>query len=133
MKLTATHYAKTLYELAKDKDEKEIESVISKFIIVLAKNNQLSLSEKIAEKFGDVWNRKKEITEAEVVSRIKLDQQQLEKVKNFINERYQAKEMDIKNKIDEKIKGGIIIKVKDDVYDGSVVRQIRELKKNLTK
>lgn len=133
MKLTATHYAKTLYELVKDKDEKEIESVISKFIIVLAKNNQLSLSEKIAEKFGDVWNRKKEITEAEVVSRIKLDQQQLEKVKNFINERYQAKGMDIKNKIDEKIKGGIIIKVKDDVYDGSVVRQIGELKKNLTR
>ncbi len=133
MKLTATHYAKTLYELAKDKDEKEIESVISKFIVVLARNNQLGLSEKIAEKFKDVWNRKKEITEVEVVSRINLNQQQLKKVKNFVNKKYHAKEIDIENKIDEKIKGGIIIKVEDDVYDGSVARQIGDLKKNLTR
>ena len=50
-----------------------------------------------------------------------------------MKEKYKAKEVVIKNKIDENIKGGIIIKVGDEIVDASISGKLRSFKSSLDK
>jgi len=133
MKITVNQYAKSLYAAMKDKSPKEIDGLTSNLVKILAKNRQIKLANKISEKFGEIWNRENGVVEATVVTRQKLERQNVKKIEEFIKKKYSAKTVLIENKIDEKIKGGIIIQVGDEVLDGSIERQLQDLKINLTK
>lgn len=133
MKISPTQYATTLYELTQDKNKSEVDSVAKKFIEMLAKNNQLKIAGKIIEKFSGIYNQKNGIVEAGVVSREVLNNELSNKVSNYVSNKYKAKEVVIKNKIDENIKGGIIIKIGDEILDASVAGRLNSLKNILTK
>jgi len=133
MKLKEAQYAKTLYEVTKDKDQKEIDIVVSGFFKLLVKNGQFNLAKKIIAKFESFWNEKKGIIEVEVITRAEMGKENLVRVEEYIKGKYEAKEVLINNKVDEKIKGGIIIKVEDEILDGSVANQLKMLKNNLSK
>jgi F-type H+-transporting ATPase subunit delta len=132
MKITVTQYAKTLYESVKDEPKSQISRIISKFIKILAKNNQLNNSEKIIDKFNDIYNKENGIVEAEITSREVLSNMLNNKLKSFLQEKYKAKEIVLQNIVDEKIKGGIVIKVGDELMDASVAKQLKDLKNKLS-
>lgn len=133
MKVTVNQYAKTLYESVTDKPKKEIPGIIVSFIKLLAKNHQIKNGRKIIEKFGDIYNKENGIIEAEVTSREALSNMLGDQIKSFIKKKYQAKEAVLKNIIDEKIKGGIVIKVGDELMDASVAKQLEKLRSSLEK
>jgi F-type H+-transporting ATPase subunit delta len=128
MKIISQQYAKTLYELTKDKSHKEVDEIAAEFIKLLVSKNQSRLLPKIIEKFNGIWNKENGIVEAEVISREKLNSLLVDKLIRFVKDRYRAKEVLINNIVNESIKGGIIIRVGNEVMDGSVERQLRELK-----
>jgi len=132
MKVSVTQYAKTLHESVKNKSQKEISGIISQFVKMLAKNNQIKNSGKIINKFRDIYNREKEIVEAEVISRDKLSTDLHNKISSFVKHKYQAKEVFLSNIMDKKIKGGIIIKIGDELMDASVGKQLEVLKNKLS-
>jgi F-type H+-transporting ATPase subunit delta len=131
MKITPNQYAKTLYELTLDKSQSEIGDVIAEFAKLLAKKNQTKLLPKIIEKFTAIWNKENGIVEAEVMSARKLESHQVHKVESYLKKKYEAKKVLINNVVNESIKGGIIIRVGDEVMDGSVSRQLQNLRKKL--
>ena len=131
MKASAAQYAKTLYELASGKDKSEIDSIAASFAKLLAKNNRLKMAPAIIEKFGNIWNRENGILEAEVESAYPLNDEISGKITKEIKEKYGAKEVILNNKINKDIKGGIIIKIGDEVIDGSVKKQLEMLKQAL--
>ena len=131
MKASAAQYAKTLYELASGKDKSEIDSIAASFAKLLAKNNRLKMAPAIIEKFGNIWNRENGILEAEVESAYPLNDEISGKITKEIKEKYGAKEVILNNKINKDIKGGIIIKIGDEVTDSSVKKQLKMLKQAL--
>jgi len=131
MKISDKQYASALYESAKGKSQKEINSAISNFVKILAKNNQIKNVSSIINKFREIWNKKEGIVEAEVATSRKLESSQVHKVESFIKEKYRAEKVEIIEKIDSNIKGGIIVRVGDEVMDGSVSRSLKELKNKL--
>jgi F-type H+-transporting ATPase subunit delta len=133
MKATAIQYAKALYEATKDKDQKEIDGLLVDFVKVLSKNNQIRMAGNVSKKFREVYNRENGIVEAEVISCEKLDEAIEKKIKDYIKDKYSAKEVIVNNIIDKSIKGGVIVKVGDKVMDSSIERQLRELKDVLTR
>ena len=131
MKISDKQYASALYESAKGKSQKEINSAISNFVKILAKNNKIKNVSSIINKFREIWNKKEGIVEAEVATSRKLESSQVHKVESFIKEKYRAEKVEIIEKIDSNIKGGIIVRVGDEVMDGSVSRSLKELKNKL--
>ncbi len=131
MKVTASQYAATLYELTQNKNKSEIGAVVKKFIDMLAKNNQLKMAGKIMEKFNGIYNQKKGIVEAEITTREEVSTEVYTKVHTYVSNKYKAKEVVIKNKIDEQIKGGIIIKVGNEILDASIKNRLNSLNKLL--
>jgi F-type H+-transporting ATPase subunit delta len=132
MKVSNSQYANALYEAAKEKSQSEIDEIVANFVKVLAKNNQVKNAESIIKKFIEIWNKKEGIVEAEVTTARKLESHQVHKVESFVKEKYNAKNVELKNIIDKNVKGGIIVKVGDEVMDGSIGKQLQNLKKLLT-
>jgi len=132
MKISTQQYAKTLLELTENKTEKEISGIVLRFAEVLQKEGQIKNTAKIIEKFSEVFNAKHGIVEATIITKDKIKDSEIKKVENYIKEKYGAKEIVINNIIDEKIKGGIIIKVGDDIIDASIANQLKKLEKALS-
>jgi len=131
MKISAKQYAQTLYELTEGKTKPEIEKSVADFARYIYKERKLKLAGKIIEQFGKIYNSEKGIVEAEVVTREKMDEALEKKIKSYIQKKYDAKEVVLKNIVDENIKGGMIVKIGDEVVDGSIAGRLGELKKIL--
>jgi F-type H+-transporting ATPase subunit delta len=132
MRISAKQYAQTLYDLTDGKSKLEIEKYVVDFARNIYKNRKLKMAGKIIESFGKIYNSEKGIIEAEVVTAEKISAATEKKVKDYIGKKYDAKEVFLKNIINPKIKGGIVVKVEDDVMDGSVTGRLGELRKILS-
>jgi F-type H+-transporting ATPase subunit delta len=133
MKITAQQYAKTLFESTDGKTETEVSDIVKRFAEILKKDGQLKNVKKIMEKFSDLYNSEHRIVEAEIVSWEALSNELSNKLQKFLKEKYDVKEVIIKNTVDEKIIGGIIVRVGDEIMDGSILNQLKMLKNNLSK
>lgn len=133
MKISIKQYAQTLFELTDGKSEQEISDVVKSFSGQLKKDGQMKNAGKIMEKFSQLYNQAHGIVEAMVITKEALRKDAEGRIENLIKEKYSAKEVIIENKIDEKIRGGIIIRIGNDVMDGSVETQLKKLKNILSK
>ncbi|HBU10316.1 MAG: seg [Parcubacteria group bacterium GW2011_GWC1_36_108] len=131
MKVSIKQYSQTLFEMTDGKSEQELLVIVKKFAQQLKADGQLKNAGKIMEKFGELYNAANGIIVAEVVTKEKIEHEMKEKIEKFVKEKYSAKVVEIKNVIDEKIQGGIIIKINDDIIDGSVKKQLTNLKNKL--
>lgn len=127
MKITPKQYAISLYESTKKVDEVEIEKRIKNFIDILKKNNNLSLINKIIEKYYEHYRTEKNISKIKITSNEKIDSEILNKIIQKFK-----KQIEIEEKINKSLIGGMIIKIDNSLLiDGSVRRKLEDLKKNL--
>ena len=131
MRISAKQFAQTLYDLTDGKSKPEIEHSVADFARHMEKERKIKLAGKVIEQFGKIYNEKNGIVEAEVVTREKMDERLEKKVKDYVGNKYGAKKVVVKNIVDENIKGGMIVRVGDEVMDGSVAGRLGELKKIL--
>ncbi len=131
MKISVGHYAKTLYEMTKGKDEPGVDEIIRGFARILAKNGQLRLKKSIIERFEKIYNEKNGIVKSEVISKIELGDSSEANIKSMLKNKYIDKEIVVEKKKDASMKGGMIIKSGDDMLDGSINNQLTRLKSKL--
>jgi len=131
MKISIKQYSQTLFELTDGKSESEVLDAVKKFFERLKADGQIKNVNGIIGKFSEFHNDSYGIVEARITSRSELGKEEKEKIENFIGKKYGAKKVEIENIIDEKIKGGIIIKVGDEVLDASISGQLKRLRNKL--
>jgi len=131
MKITAAQYAKLLYGLTADKSQAEADVSVANFFRFLAKNRQTKLLLKIVGIFSGIWNKEKGMVDVEVASARKLEVSELRKIEERLKEKYPSKKAVLANIVDEKIIGGIVIRIKDEITDGSISRTLSDLKKKM--
>lgn len=131
MKITANQYAQSLYRLTAGKSQQEIDVVVEKFAKLLKKKKQQKMIGKIEKKFGELYNQENGIVEAEIISAGKLGDDLIGKLRNFIKEKYSAKEVKLENRVDVRIKGGFVLRVGNEILDESVLKKMSDLKKEL--
>jgi F-type H+-transporting ATPase subunit delta len=132
MKISTQQYAQTLLDLTDGKSEQEVLTVLAKFAEQLKKDGQLKNADKIMEKFSDLYNSKNGIVVTQVCVRRDVSQDVLKEIEDFVQRKYGAKKVELKIVLDENIKGGIVIRVGDEVLDASVGGQLEKLRKLLT-
>ncbi len=128
MKISAKQYAQALYELTLEKSETEVNVVVEKFVKELVKNNNVKLASKIIDKFQEIYNRENEIVVASVTSAEKLDKIQMERIEKYLLGKYKARQVVLNNDVKLEIKGGIILRVGEDILDESIVKKVNNLK-----
>ncbi|MEI7621198.1 MAG: ATP synthase F1 subunit delta [Candidatus Moraniibacteriota bacterium] len=131
MKISTQQYTQALLDLTDGKSEQEILSVLAKFAEQLKKDGQLKNADKIVEKFADLYNSKNGIVVAQITTSQKVENLNIKEIEDFVQRKYDAKKVELKIVVDENIKGGIVIRVGDEVLDASVGGQLEKLKKVL--
>ena len=131
MNITPLQYAKALLAATEHASEKESQEIVARFADRLHRDGQVKNLQRIVAKFTELWNASRGIVEADVTIRLPLGHLELEAIKHFIVKRYGAREVVIITRVDRSIGGGIVIRVGDELLDGSVATQLAKLKKHL--
>ena len=131
MKIKAKQYASALLELVKDAKEKDVEKYVTEFVKTLIKNNHTSQIDKILDYFNIFWNIEKKEVEAEVCSIKTLDKDSVKQINNYVIKKLNIKKVNLIEKQDKKILGGIILKYDDIILDCSVRNKLEDIKKEL--
>lgn len=126
-------------QISADKKKELINSTFGESILALSKNFLYQLIENrrfefIAEILREftVWsNQVKGIVDITAITAVSLEEADKEKLAALFNRKL-SKQIRLNNFVDTKIIGGLIIKIGDRIYDGSINTQLQSMKKNLT-
>jgi len=101
------------------------------FMGLVFDNNRMDCIIEIADAFIAKYDEVNAIVEATVTTTVDLDASQEETLKSVIKKRFSVNEVNLTKIVDPTIIGGVIIRVGDQVVDGSVVKRLNDIKKTL--
>jgi F-type H+-transporting ATPase subunit delta len=129
MRFTHQQYAQALHESLHEVKPHNHDKVIANFIQVLKSNGDLREYEKIIEVYEEYDRQQKGIKQVELTTA-----HEIEANRNLIHQLNQivGSQVEVKQKVDERIIGGVVIKVEDTLIDGSIKNHLTHLKENLT-
>ncbi|MGR3742041.1 ATP synthase F1 subunit delta [Companilactobacillus sp. DQM5] len=109
----------------------QLSSIMQDFLSLLSDYNRLDTLPIIIDDFIKLHDEKMGIIEATVITTYDLKDSQLEAFKKSLQKRFNAKEVRIENKIDDSIMGGAVVRVGDQIIDGSIQRKLADVKRLL--
>jgi len=128
MRFTHQQYAIALYDSLHDTAPKDHDRVIANFIEVLKNNGDVQEYETIIEVFESYDREQKGIKQVELTTA-----QPMEANRSLIQQLNEivGGDAEIKQRVDERLIGGEVVKVEDTLIDGSIKNQLNKLKMNL--
>jgi F-type H+-transporting ATPase subunit delta len=131
MKFSAKQYALALMDSLGTTDPKDEGKVLDNFVKVLAENNDLRLFDEIEQEFHKLDLAKQGIKQVEVKSAHPLNKENEKAILEELNKIVKGK-IELKKEVDERLIGGVVIRMEDQVIDASVKNQLEQLKDNLS-
>lgn len=107
-----------------------IDVMLLNFILVLLEKDRMSLFAAICKAYKKFMNEKDNIVDVKVTTARELTPRQEAEVNEKMTKMLNKKVV-LSKHLDEKIIGGIVIQVGDKLIDGSVVRQLKNIKRSL--
>lgn len=104
-------------------------SLSSNFFASIVRNRRLNLFPEIYEEFLRLIKQQKNILEVEVITAVKPESEQVERIKSLVSKKYPDKQVKIKGVLKENILGGFQIKIGSEVIDASLKNQLSNLSK----
>lgn len=110
----------------------ELHEDILHFIFVLIEKRREYFLESIIKEFNTLVDQAESILHVEVTSAVELKESQLDKLRSKLDSLLDYN-IQIKNKIDEDIIAGLVLKVEDYIIDGSMRSELNSLQHQLKK
>jgi F-type H+-transporting ATPase subunit delta len=105
--------------------------IIRNFLFVIVDNQRTHLLPAIVASFEQVLRQRQGVAEAEVFSPVTLkDGQKAALVRNL--ESVTGKKIQAQYSLDPTLLGGVVVRIGDTIYDGSVRNQLNRLREHLT-
>jgi len=104
--------------------------ITSNLLGLLSDNKRTELLQSIADNYVQLYNRRSNAVEAEVITAVELNKELENKVLAKVKELTHATEVTLINKVDPAIIGGFVLRVGDLQYDASIVNHFEKLKKS---
>lgn len=101
------------------------------FLGLVFDNNRMDCIIDIADAFIEKYDEENGIVEATVTTTIDLNFDQSKNLESVIMKRFSVNKVNLTKIVDPSIIGGVIIRVGDQVVDGSVVKRFNDIKKTL--
>lgn len=106
--------------------KKSISAESWKFFELLSEKSRLELLPAVTVAFIQAFNKYAGIIEIEVFSAYKPEESQLTEIRKSL-EKSTSKKVNLTYKVDERLLGGMVIKLDDTVIDGSVKNKLQQL------
>ncbi len=100
------------------------------FKLLFHKGREVSINA-ILDAFDELYRRKKGIEIVQLTTAIpasdEIRQQVLQQLGRM--ERYQGKTIQLREKVDESLLGGFVLQMGDDLFDASIIRDLKDIRK----
>lgn len=127
MKYSKSQYVQALHEAIHETDAKSHDKVIDNFIQTLKVNGDLGSYESIIEEYEKYDKDQRGVKDVEITTAgASVNKSLLNELNSLV-----GKNIDITQKQDDKIIGGVVIKVDDTLIDGSIKNHLENLGKTL--
>lgn len=121
------YYAKALLESAEGVSESEAFFRVKNFLALLKKRSELYLAPRILQSLSNALLQKR--SETKVMSRFALDENTKGTVSNFLRLKFGADDaQNTRFETDESIIGGVLIRHKDMLFDGTIRKAVERMK-----
>jgi len=110
----------------------DLAEFVRNFLLLLIDNRRETALPAIIGEYRNLANEARNIAEAEVVTALPLSPEQHQALAAKLSA-VTKKNIVLKTKIDQRIIGGIVVKIGDKLIDGSVARQLETMKAALIK
>lgn len=123
--------AHTYSDMTDGKTPSDAGSVISDFALYLKKKRLLGKGDAIIESYRRISNAEQGIIEADVTSHSPLSDTARAALKEKLKQKYHANAVDLIEKVDQRLLGGMKVRVADELFDGSVQTALKKLEASL--
>lgn len=108
----------------------KVDSLSLNFLLLLIERGREEFVKEILEDYQSLENEKKGVIKVEVTTAVELSKDEQQALREKIDEYTNLKSEPV-YKVDNKIIGGFVVKVKDMILDASIKRQLELLKKKM--
>lgn len=102
------------------------------FIKLLSEKNREKYLFDIADAFINQYYNFKGITLLEVTSSVSLESESLNKIVELVKSQLNLKEVKVSTKVDDKIIGGLVLRIGNKILDASIATRLENFKRVLT-
>ena len=106
-----------------------LSSLTSNFFASIVRNRRLNLFPEIYEEFSRLVKMQKNILEVEVVTAVKVEKVQLERIKALVEKKYPGKIVAVREIVNEKILGGFQVKIGSEIIDATLKNKLASIGK----
>lgn len=131
--LSYNDIAKIIYIASKGKKDEDLNKFVEEVFQFLQKQKLINKSSIILKKLENIFNEEEKIVVAKLYSVNGLTTDVKNKIKDFILDRYGAKQVFFLEKHDPKLIGGLKIEIRNEIIDLSVLNKLNKLKNHLIK
>lgn len=107
---------------------KQISKEMNNFLYILIDKKRERNFFEIVEEYEKMYNEHENIVKVTAITSTKMDENALQKLKGTLETKLNKK-VEISNKIDNSILGGVLLKVGDKIIDGTIIGQLETMGK----
>lgn len=111
----------------------KIGEMTNAFVGILVRKGRETMLPQVAAAFTELYKTHKGIIIAEVASAVALSDDARKKVTALATEKHPGKTIELIERVDPSLIGGVIIRIGDEQYDGSVSRRLNDLRREFSK
>ncbi len=108
----------------------KIHEITLNFLLLIIKNKREIHIPGICRKFLDLTRKDQNIRSAQLITATEVPSAVLEKINSLLEKQLKSK-IELTDKVDESIIGGLVLRLEDIQYDASVATQIKKIKQKL--
>jgi F-type H+-transporting ATPase subunit delta len=101
------------------------------FVRILITKRRESFLHEIVRAFVDMYNERKGITLATLITPTPADNELMQEMTALIKEKFGKGSVELETKVDPSLIGGFVLRFDDKLYDSSVSTQLGEIRKEL--
>lgn len=130
MRYNPKQYAQALHQAITESAPADQDKILDNFAAVLKEFGDLAKLPEIEREFYNLERLAKRIKIVEIQTARPLGQAQEQKILEQLN-KYIGAQVELKKQIEKKLIGGTVIRIDDEIIDGSVKRTLKDLKNTL--
>lgn len=102
------------------------------FLYVLLDKHRMPVIFRIRKRYEELWAEANRLLNVEVVSAVKLDEKTLQEIRQRV-ETQTGRKVDLRDRVDEYVIGGMVLRVGNVILDASIRNQLERLRKQVAR